>query len=167
MENLLETLFHRHHRDVYLYLYSLSHDWETAEELTAETFLEVVQALPRFRGDSDVKTWLFAIARHRWTHWLRRQKREPTAVLLDDLLESHGPTPEEQLCTKAAADRVRTLLAQEPERTSTIVTLRLSGLSFHEIGEAVGISENSARVIDFRTRTKLRKQLKKEGFTDE
>ena len=46
--------------------------------------------------------------------------------------------------------------------------LRLNVIySFYEISQKYGISESSARVIDFRTKDKLRKILKKEGFTDE
>ena len=45
--------------------------------------------------------------------------------------------------------------------------MRLAGYSFYEIGTKHGISENSARVIDFRTKTKIRQILKKEGFTCE
>ena len=64
-------------------------------------------------------------------------------------------------------DRIYHLLEQEPERTRNIVLMRLDGYSFYEIGQKYGISESSARVIDFRTKEKLRKILKKEGFADE
>ena len=42
--------------------------------------------------------------------------------------------------------------------------MRLDGWSFREIGDAVGISENSARVIDHRVRMFLREALRKEGY---
>lgn len=61
-------------------------------------------------------------------------------------------------------ERIYSLLDKEPERTQRIVLMRLEGYSFYEIGTAVGISENSARVIDFRAKTKIRQILKKEGF---
>lgn len=167
MQTLLAQLFSRYHREVYLYLYSLSHDADLSEELAAETFLEVVKSLHRFRGDSDVKTWLFTIARRQWLGWLRKKGRHPETVLLDELLESGEPTPEGRLCTRSASERVRQLLSREPERTQRIFQLRLEGYSFREIADAVGVSENSARVIDFRVRSKLRETMKKEGFCDE
>ena len=58
-------------------------------------------------------------------------------------------------------------MEQEPERARYIVLMRLDGYSFYEIGNKIGISESSARVIDFRTKDKIRKILKKEGFTYE
>ena len=59
------------------------------------------------------------------------------------------------------------MLDREPERTRKIVLMRLEGYSFYEIGKKCGISESSARVVDFRTKAKIREILKKEGFVDE
>ena len=167
MEELLQELFARYQRDVYRYLYHLSRNAALSEELTAETFLEVVQSVHRFRGDSDVKTWLFSIARHRWFAHLRRQHRQVETALLDDFLESPAPSLEASVCTHELAERFQTLLAQEPERTRTIVELRLQGVSFHEIAQQTGVSESSARVIAFRARKRIQTQLTKEGFLDE
>ena len=59
------------------------------------------------------------------------------------------------------------MLEAEPERTRHIVLMRIEGYSFYEIGARFGISENSARVIDFRAKAKIRKILKEEGFFSE
>ena len=162
-----EQLFHMYYQDVYRYLYSLSRDASVSEDLASEVFLEVLRSLGTFRGESDLKTWLFSIARHRWFHYLRQQKRQPETEILSEFLESPGKLPEDLCQERALAERVRALLALEPERTRSIVEMRLEGYSFYEIGAAHGISENSARVIDFRARTKIRKTLQKEGFLNE
>ncbi len=57
MEELLQELFARYQRDVYRYLYHLSRDAALSEELTAETFLEVVQSIHRFRSSSPTPLW--------------------------------------------------------------------------------------------------------------
>lgn len=166
MDDLMHQIFDRYHRDVYLYLYSLSRDASLSEDLTSEVFLEVIKSFHRFRGESDVKTWLFSIARHLWFGYLRKKKRQPQLELLDEILESRSPTPEARLCDAAAADRVWALIRQEPERTQRILLLRLEGLSFHEIAQSCGISDSAARVIDFRAKAKIRETLKKEGYVD-
>ena len=48
-----------------------------------------------------------------------------------------------------------------------IVLMRIDGYSFHEIGKKLLISESSARVIDFRTKKKLKEILLKEGYSYE
>ena len=167
MQEILTELFTSYYKDVFTYLYSLSNDAPLSEDLAAEVFLEVVKSITTFRGESDVKTWLFAIARHKWFSHLRRKKRQ---VKTEDLLEyqgSPGQTIDERYQSRALAEKIRALLEAEPERTRGIVLMRIEGFSFYEIGLKYGISESSARVIDFRAKAKIRKQLKEEGFYNE
>ena len=167
MHGLLEKLFAVHYKDVYNYLYSLSHDASLSEDLVQEVFLEVVKSIATFRGEANMKTWLFSIARNRWYSYLRRKNRQPEFESLTEFLPAAGQTPEEQYQSLELAQRIYALLDHEPERTQRIVLMRLEGRSFFEIGQAVGISESSARVIDFRAKTKIRNILMKEGFTCE
>ena len=167
MRRLLEELFRTYHNDVYRYLYSLSHDTSISEDLASEVFLKVVKSIGTFRGESDIKTWLFSIARHEWYDYLRKKNRQIRTEALTEFYESMDLGPETKYHSQEVIDRIYRLLEQEPERTRNIVLMRLDGYSFYEIGTKFGISESSARVIDFRTKEKLRKILKKEGFADE
>ena len=164
MRRLLEELFSKHYKDVYTYLYSLSRDPSLSEDLAQEVFLEVVKSIATFRGESDIKTWLFSIARHKWYSYLRKTSRQTNTEDLSEFMVSSEKTPEEQCQDEEVAKRIYALLDLEPERTRSIVAMRLEGYSFYEIGVKHGISENSARVIDFRAKTKIRQILKKEGF---
>lgn len=166
MKKQIEELFHKYHQDVYRYLYSLCRDASLAEELTGEVFLETVRSFRSFRGASDLRTWLFSVARHRWFAHLRKQGREvPNQELREDLLCAERSL-EEQYEDRETARYVLNRLKEEPERQQTVFLMRSEGYSFHEIGQALGISENSARVMHHRTRKKLQEILKKEGYID-
>ena len=167
MRRLLEELFRTYHNDVYRYLYSLSHDASLSEDLVSEVFLKVVKSIGTFRGEADIKTWLFSIARHEWYDYLRKKNRQIRTEAMTEFCESMDLGPEAKYHMQEIIRRIYSLVEQEPERTRSIVMMRLDGYSFYEIGQKFGISESSARVIDFRTKDKLRKILKKEGFTDE
>lgn len=167
VRELLRELFVSHYGEVYAYLYCLSRDAALSEDLASEVFLEAVRSIHRFRGESDVRTWLFSIARHRWFGYLRRKKRDPQTEPLEDRYIPTGQTPESELLRREIAKRITELLSEEPERTRQIVQMRLEGYSFHEIGKKTGISENSARVIDYRAKVRIRRTLEKEGFCDE
>lgn len=167
MQTLLKELFSTYYKDVYTYLYSLSHDASLSEDLTSEVFLEVVKSIATFRGESDIKTWLFSIARHKWFAYLRQKKRQIKPELLSEFWELQTQTVEDQLQNQLLAERIYQLLDQEPERTRGIVLMRIEGFSFYEIGLQYNISESSARVIDFRAKSKIRAILKKEGLGNE
>ena len=167
MAKAVEDLFTLYYKDIYGYLFHLSRDACLAEDLASEVFLEAVRSAAAFRGESDVKTWLFSIARHRWFHYLRSKSRAPETQALTEFVEARGPGVEQLCQDRDLLQRIRRLLEAEPERTQRVVLLRIDGLSFYEIGRAVGISEASARVIDFRAKAKIRDALKKEGLYDD
>ncbi|MBP3569743.1 MAG: RNA polymerase sigma factor [Lachnospiraceae bacterium] len=171
MQRLLEKLFHTYYKDIYRYLYSLTHDVSLSEDLTSEVFLEVVKSISTFRGASDIKTWMFSIARHKWVDYLRKKNRQVETEVLSDLMgemQNSGvhneKGTEETYLDREVLDRIDTLLKNEPERTRNIMKLRMEGYSFYEIGKSQNISESSARVIYFRVKEKIRQTLEKEGL---
>lgn len=163
MQRLLEKLFHTYYKDIYRYLYSLTHDASLSEDLTSDVFLEVVKSVASFRGEADMKTWMFSIARHKWIDYLSKKSRRVETEVLSEFVNG----PEEQYLQKEILERVQMLLKEEPERTRCIVSLRFEGYSFYEIAQKVNISESSARVIWFRIKEKIRQTLKKEGLAHE
>lgn len=164
MKKLLEEIFAAYYKDVYCYLLSLCHDALLAEDLTSEVFVEVVRSIAGFRQESDLRTWLYSIARRRWYHHLKWKKRQLPQGELDRNAAWHESDMEQELQNREMAQYIQQLLTREPERSCQIFQLRLEGYSFYEIGRKLGISENSARVIHFRLRAKLRKLLTEGGF---
>ena len=79
----LDELYALYRADLYRYLCRLTRDPAAAEDLLSETFLRALKGAVTFRGESDVKTWLFTIARNAWCESLRRQR--PT-VSTEELL---------------------------------------------------------------------------------
>ncbi len=160
----IRKLYENYHNDIFRYLIHLTGDADLAEELTSETFLSAITALPGFRGDTDIKRWLLTIARNKWFDYLRRRKEhvcieeERTLVVL--------PTPEEWAFQRLAVNRFWELLDEEEPRAGMVVKMRLEGYSFYEIGEALGIRENAARVLEFRVRNRLRNRLIQEGYDE-
>ena len=162
---LLTWLYEQYRQEVYGYLLSLTKDPKLAEDLLGDTFCAAVIGVPKFRGESQIRTWLFTIARNKWYDHLRRLRIAPDEDSLAAIyLSDTAPGPEETVLRKEMGRRAMELLEREPERTQKILWMRIEGYSFLEIGEKFGISEGSARVIDFRTRKKLKELLMEEGY---
>lgn len=161
---MIEKLYRDYKSDVFYYLVSVTHDTDLSEDLTSETFLAALKSLSDFKGSANIKTWLFSIARYKWFEYLRKKKND---ISFDDLAEfyiAQGEDMEKQLCQKELVGKFMALLKNETERAENIVRMRIEGFSYYEIAEKHGISENSARVIDFRTKKKIRQILEKEEF---
>lgn len=159
----MEAIFIAHKKDVYRYLLSLTHDPDAAEELLSETFLKALQGLERFRGESTVKTWLFGIARNLWLQTLRKRREDaPPDRFVSRYISENALYGE--IDGKELSARTHALLAQKSEKTRRVMAMRIEGYSPSEIAAACGISENSVRVIEFRTKKWLKECLETEGL---
>lgn len=158
----IEKLYLEYKSDIYHYLLSLTHSPTLSEDLLSETFIKAIYSIAKFQGNSSIKTWLFGIARNLWLQSLRKQKEQ---VEYNDLLGLYvAESTLDIFITKEIAQRVLDLLKTKDEHVQKIVSKRIHGISYFEISMELGITENSARVIDFRTKNWLRSILKEEGL---
>lgn len=166
-EITVQYLYQKYKNDVYSYLISLTHNKTLSEDLTSETFLGAIKTLPKYKGEANIKTWLFSIARFKWYEHLRQNKLQ---FIDDDLLEIYAVSEmniEKDFVNHQLVARIYELLELETDRNKAVLLMRIEGYSFYEIALKHNISESSARVINFRIRTKLREILKKEGYSYE
>ena len=160
----IKDIYEKHRQDVYRYLVSLTHNPTLSEDLVSETFLAVIKSLHNFKGNSDIKTWLFAIARNKWYGYLRKKNYSISFDCLAKEYLSQGEDLEKSIINKTMVDKVMMLLKDEDDIKRGIVLMRIQGYSFYEIAMKYNISESSARVIDFRTKKKNQGNIGKGGF---
>lgn len=161
---MIKDLYEKYKKDIFAYLINITHDKTLSEDLTSETFLSAIKSLANFKGKSSIKTWLFSIARHKWYEHLRREKDTRSLDIFIQYYIWEDSSPENLLFENELSNRIIELLSIEDDRIRDIVMMRIEGYSFYEISSRFNISEGSARVIDFRTKRKLRERLIKEGY---
>ena len=159
----MEDIYQQYARTVYKYLLSLTHSEDLAEELTQETFYQAIRSIDRFDGRSKVSTWLCGIAKNVYLSYVRKHPEHEDIDELEipaDSVETHILASEERL---ELFKKLHEL--EDPMRE--VVYLRAFGdLSFKEIGEVLGKTENWARVTFYRGKEKLRKEVQKdEGYS--
>lgn len=156
----LEEIYQKYARTVYAYLLSRTRNQDLAEELTQETFFQAVRTIDTFRGDSKLATWLCGIARNLWLAHIREGcEMQP----LEEIEVVTGlPSPEEELCLQWENLEILKLLHGLKEPMREVMYLRLIGnLTFGQIGEIMGKSENWARVNFYRGKEIVRKEAQK------
>ncbi len=159
-----ERLLAENYARVYQAVLRLVHDPAEAEDLTQETFARAVRALPAFRGESSLLTWLTsiarnvvldrfrAIARSRETGWDEGDDSSLEAV------PDPAPTPpadalernESGACIQACVDVL-------PASERQVIELHdMLGLTAREIAEMLGASPGAIKTRLHRARAKLR-----------
>lgn len=168
-----DTLVTRYASDVHALLIRLTESAEEAGDLTQETFLSALKAIKKFRGEADLKTWLFRIAinqsrnRHRW--WQRRRRHQ--TISLDEPY-GQSETPLSETVSSSFADPEQETLRREREKMlikalndlpdifrEAIVLCDVEGFSYEEIANALEINIGTVKSRISRGREELRKKL--------
>ncbi|WP_303788655.1 RNA polymerase sigma factor [Ruminococcus flavefaciens] len=155
MSSDMEKYYRENGRKVFLYLMTLCGNADTAEELTQETFYRALRSVNKYKGESSVYTWLCGIARNAWLEELRKRTRHKGEEL-SELTEDNALRPDEAAESSDSRLRLLKKVHSLPETEKELILLRASQeLSFREIGEIFGKSENWARVTYYRAKQKL------------
>lgn len=164
MENLTEMYLEL--RDpVFRYLYYLSGDSDQAEDLTQETFLQAILSLARFRGDSQVKTWLFSIARNTFLKNQKKSRHLTDTALIENIRSGLSKTgnkeyaddPLTQVLQKEEKSNLISMIGQLPENYRTVLVLReYEGWEYSELAHFLDKTENWARVTYYRAKQQLK-----------
>ena len=168
------TLIDRYSGDIYALLFRLTENAEEASDLTQDTLLRALRSIKSFRGDSDVKTWLFRIAinesRNRF-RWWKRRKREATISLdlaigdsemtIADTLADRSISPEDAALSREREYALEAALLELPDvYREAIVLCDIEGLSYEETAAAIGIGIGTVKSRISRGREELRRRLK-------
>jgi len=153
-----EAIYREYFRDVELYLRAVCKDELLAEELTEQVFFQALKALPSFRGDCDIRTWLCAMGRNCYLTHLRKAKHT------EDIDDIQIPDPrksiEETISDKQQALQIHRVLHALPEPYKEVFSLRVFGqLSFADIGGLFGRTANWACVTYHRARQKIMDEM--------
>lgn len=146
---------------IFRFCFVKTSDRELAEDLTQETFTRLWQAMREGRELSEMRGFLYAIARNLVIDWYRKKK----PVSLERLNEEGFDPADRNVDIETDVDRkevLRTIL-KLPDEDREILLLRFAeGLSPKEAAEALGISANLASVRSHRALEKLKHLLKYE-----
>lgn len=172
-EKAFDTLVTRYANDVYALLLRITEDAKEAEDLMQETFLSALKAVQKFRGEADLKTWLFRIAinhsKNRF-RWWKRRKREKTVSLdapigdsstpLSETFSSDFKNPEENMLQREREKVLSKALNSLPEIfREAVILCDIEGLSYEEIAATLEINLGTVKSRIARGREELRKKL--------
>ncbi len=155
----MEEIYKEYAKTVYRFLFSRTHDEDLSEELTQETFFQAIRTSARYDESCKVSTWLLGIAKNVLLSYRRKHPEH------EDIEDQEIPVASAEDLALRSAERVELLRKlhelEEPRRE--VVYLRVyGGLSFREIGDIFGKTENWARVTFYRAKEQLRKEIEQD-----
>lgn len=161
-----EKIYQTYFGDVYLYIRRLSGDENTAEEITSEAFFKAMRSISSFRGDCEIRVWLCQIAKNCYYSHLKKSKQ---TVSVDDAnllkLLSQESSIEEQCIKHEEATQIKMVLHNISEPYKEVFMWRVfAELSFKQIGQIFGKSENWACVTYHRAKKMIKSKLEGKSY---
>jgi RNA polymerase sigma-70 factor (ECF subfamily) len=165
----LEAIMRRHNRTLYRAARSILKSDAEAEDAVQEAYVRAYQALPRFRGEANLGTWLTRIAVNEALARLRRRRREDNVVVFGETFDPDAASSASTSSPEGAAmrEQVRALLERHVDRLPaafrTVFVLRaLEEMSVDEVAACLEIAPVTVRTRYFRARALLREGLERE-----
>lgn len=154
-----EAIYVQHFDGVYKYVFSLCRNGTMAEEITQETFYRAMEHIDKFEGKCKLYVWLCQIAKNTFLTYAKKQKRHVSETDID-LSKQIEPSFENEILDKETVWKLHKLLHELSDPYKEVFSLRVFGeLPFSQIGELFGKSDSWARLIFYRAKKELRRDL--------
>lgn len=139
---------------------------EEAEEVSQDTFIKVYKALPKFKGESKLSTWVYKVAYNTSLDRIKKNSRSYNEVAIDSFTENQIKTLDNALDTLEKKEQQHTIqycLQQLASKDSFLLTLfYFDELSLQEISQVMSMEANTVKVNIHRARKRLASILKQQ-----
>jgi len=150
-------LIRRHQDFVYGAALRIVRNPVVAQDLAQEAFVRAHRALPGFRGQAQVRSWLYRIATNLALNTVQRRKEYPAETLPETPSRSD---PASDAVNEALREDLEEAIAELPDKLKRPLVLReFDGLSYQEIADALGLPINTVRTRILRGRRALRERM--------
>ncbi len=164
-EAAFESLIRKYRKQVHAQALRNINDFQIAEDIEQETFLQVYQKLDTLEDPTLFPKWLYVIVDRRCIAWLRKNSRQTQPLEETDISEieteaysQYVASEHARTTAEAQRDLVQKLLAKLKESDREVITLHyFEEMTSSEIGTFLGVSENTVKSRLRRARQRLKK----------
>ena len=159
--DLLRQLYRKYQNEIYLYLYSLSHNRELAQDLMQETFLKAILSLSD--DHTNMRAWLYLVARNLYFNYINKEKDKLSIEDAEDIFW------EDCVIDKIiAAEKTKTLYQAigclGRIKREVLVLRYFAGLSQKEIASVLNLTPENVRVLSLRGKKEIKKYMEAKGY---
>lgn len=157
---LLEYVYKKYGRELYIYLYSLCKEQTLAEELVQETFAKAILSLsdehPNFRA------WLYKVGENLYQNYRKKWGREEQYQEMPEIPYEAGIL-ERYIQNEENQRLYQEILKLQEDQKQVIILFYFSECSIRETAEIMGLKEGHVRMLLTRGRRKLKERLEEES----
>ncbi|MCM8569175.1 RNA polymerase sigma factor [Gramella jeungdoensis] len=132
---------------------------EEAEEVAQDSFIKAFDSLSGFRGEAKFSTWLYRIVYHKALDRIKKNKREQTYEIIEEITDDsldHIENGLEYMLSEERSQVINNCIKMLPEEEAAIISLYyFEEQSVKEIAEVTNLTEDNIKIKLYRSRKKL------------
>ena len=156
--DILEEIYQRYSRELFLYLYAILRDTSAAEDILQDTFLKAFLALDK--SHPNFRAWLYKVGKNECLNYLKRQKKLVPEADMEYFHETFSPL-DEILQKEQNHILLKSLMKLPTLSIEVIVMQYFFNLPQREIAEILNLSPGNVRIIVHRAKKELKKEVEK------
>ena len=172
-DSSMSWLIHEAQGRLCAYIYRVTLDHDLTEDLTQEALLQMVKSLEHLKEEESFWPWLYRIAQSKIQEHFKSKRKEKLvsdAAFYKDFLSYHEDYYEDEglreLLQEDLLKKVMVAMKQLKQQYRAILSLRcFDQLSYADIAQTMGSNEVTVRVLFYRARKALRRQLTSQGLS--
>lgn len=172
--NAFEDLVLANQKNVFNLALKMTRNEEDALDISQEAFIKAYQQLANFRGDSRFSVWLYRLTYNLCIDFLRKKKSETNVISLnyEDEISENTPIeipdlrnlPEDSTIRSEIRKAISESIEELPAHHREVLLMReITGMSYGEMEEALGVSDGTVKSRLARARQKLTAILMEKG----
>ncbi|MFJ7754170.1 RNA polymerase sigma factor SigX [Peribacillus muralis] len=165
MDTVFHDLYEKYHQEIYQFIYYMTKNRETAEDLMHEVYIRIMKAYERFEGKSSEKTWMYSIARNVTIDHFRKQKGWKDKIFANfdwdrQSIEDTKPMPEEVAILNDDIQSLYQCLNRCTTNQRSVIILRyIQGMSITETADILNWSESKVKTTQHRALKVIKKLM--------
>ncbi len=164
-DTAFDAIMDTYHSGLILFINKLVGNYSISEELAADCFVEILIHRKRFLGNSDFRTYLYSIARHKAIDYIRKDAKKKI-VNPEDIFELSDDADVEE---EFIADEKKRVLHRAIEKLSedyraAVYLIFFEELSYEQAAKVLGKSKKQIDNLIYRAKNALKKILTEEGL---
>jgi len=156
----MEELYIKYHRELYLYAFSLCKNHHLAQDLTSDTFFKAYLSLDDV---SYIKYWLFRVCKNLFLDYVKKNREYSSESILERLLTNNETPLDEIIDSEEKKHLYNLVINLNKSYKEVLVLYYFCDFSIKEISRAKNITEGAAKTMLFRARKKLKKAMEGEN----
>lgn len=165
MNSVFHDLYEKYHQEIYQFIFYMTKNRETAEDLVQEVYIRVMKAYDRFEGKSSEKTWMYSIARNVTIDYFRKQRGWKDKVFSNfdwdkRVIKDNQPVPEEVVILQDNVQEIYQCLNRCTVNQKAVIILRyIQAMSISETADVLDWSESKVKTTQHRALKAIKKMM--------